>query len=36
MTFVFLHLQGLSTYYSSNCTKVDAEFAQEFMKEKVA
>lgn len=26
--------QGLSTYYSSNCAKKDAEFAQEFMKEK--
>ncbi|KAM7447258.1 bifunctional diacylglycerol diphosphate phosphatase/phosphatidate phosphatase [Porites harrisoni] len=26
--------QGLSTYYSSNCAKTDAEFAQEFMKEK--
>ncbi|KAL9953202.1 hypothetical protein ACROYT_G040579 [Oculina patagonica] len=26
--------QGLSTYYSSNCVKTDAEFVQEFMKEK--
>lgn len=26
--------QGLSTYYSSNCSKEDAKFAQEFMKEK--
>nr|XP_058946241.1 dipeptidyl peptidase 3-like isoform X1 [Pocillopora verrucosa] len=26
--------QGLSTYYSSNCAKADAELAQEFMKEK--
>ncbi|XP_068682622.1 dipeptidyl peptidase 3-like isoform X1 [Montipora foliosa] len=26
--------QGLSTYYSSNCSKDDAEFAQKFMKEK--
>ena len=30
-----INFQGLSTYYSSNCSKDDAEFAQKFMKEKV-
>ena len=28
--------QGISTYYSSNCTKKDLEIVGEFMKEKVA
>lgn len=35
LSFVWFKFQGLSTYYSSNCSKEDAKFAQEFMKEKV-
>ena len=29
-------MQGISTYYSSNCAKEDAEFVQSFMVEKVS
>ena len=30
-----LFAQGITTYFSKNCTKADAEFIQGFMQEKV-
>ena len=35
LTFSLFVRQGISTYYSSNCTKKDVELVQDFMKEKV-
>ena len=32
---MFTYLQGITTYYSGNCTKDDAEFVQPFMVKKV-